>query len=143
MKKKIIEQEKPKKHLYILDVIIQVVAYSIVLISLSLIFKKILIIDNSGFGIWAVIATILIFILNKTIKPVLVWLTLPITALTLGLFYPFINVFILNIVSFILGEHFIINGFWMSLLVAILLSMINGVMDNAIVKPIIRRNKGE
>lgn len=141
MKKVIIVEEKQNTLNYILNWLIQIVAYSIVLISLSLIFRKTLIIDNGMYGLWAILATILIFILNKTIKPILVWLTLPITAITLGLFYPFINVFILNIVDFILGPHFTINGIFMSFIVAILISMINGVMDNLIINPIIRRNK--
>ena len=38
-----------------------------------------------------VIAVLIIFILNRTIKPLLVFLTLPLTAITLGLFYPLIN----------------------------------------------------
>lgn len=141
MKKVIIVEEKQNTLNYILNWLIQIVAYSIVLISLSLIFRKTLVIDNGMYGLWAILATILIFILNKTIKPILVWLTLPITAITLGLFYPFINVFILNIVDFILGPHFTINGIFMSFIVAILISMINGVMDNLIINPIIRRNK--
>ena len=31
---------------------------------------------------------------KQTIKPFLVWLTIPITGLTMGLFYPFINLII-------------------------------------------------
>lgn len=137
--KKVIELEQKSTFNTILDWLIQIVAYSVVLISLSLVFKKTLIIDSSMFGIWAIISTVLIFILNKTIKPVLVWLTLPLTAITLGIFYPFINVFILNIVDVLLGRHFTINGIFMSLLVSILLSLINGLMDALVVKPITRR----
>lgn len=137
--KKVIELEQKSTFNTILDWLIQIVAYSVVLISLSLVFKKTLIIDSSMFGIWAIISTVLIFILNKTIKPVLVWLTLPLTAITLGIFYPFINVFILNIVDVLLGRHFTVNGIFMSLLVSILLSLINGLMDALVVKPITRR----
>ena len=76
--------------------LIYMIGYSLVLIAVTTIFKNTLYIDNSYFGIWSLIATIIIYILNKTIKPLIVWLTLPITALTLGLFYPFINVLILS-----------------------------------------------
>ena len=48
------------------------------------------------------IAVIIVFILNRTIKPLLVWMTLPLTALTLGLFYPLINILVLKITDFIL-----------------------------------------
>ena len=78
----------------ILDWIIYSIGYALILILMSLIFKKTVQIDNSYFGLWAFLAALLIRLLNRTIKPVLVWLTIPITALTLGIFYPFINVII-------------------------------------------------
>ena len=74
----------------------------------------------------------IIYILNKTIKPILVTLTIPITGLTLGLFYPFINLFILKLVDWMLGEHFQLYNFWIALLVSILLSIINIIMDHII-----------
>ena len=70
------------------------------------------------------------------IKPVIVWLTIPITAITLGVFYPFINVFILHIVDFILGSHFSVNGIFLCVIVAILISIMNMIMDNMIIKPL-------
>ena len=76
-------------------------------------------------------------ILNKTIKPILVWLTLPITALTLGLFYPIINVIILNIVDFILGSHFKIQGIFMSVIVAIIISIMNFLLNDLVINNII------
>ena len=117
---------------YFIDWLAHMVCYALVLITLSLIFKKTIQIDNSYFGFWALTASIIIYILNKTIKPLLVWLTLPITALTLGIFYPFINVFILKIVSWILDSHFTINGLIMSFIVAILISIMNATIDNII-----------
>lgn len=132
--KVIIVDEKTKKTRvnYFIDWLIHMVGYTLVLITVSLIFKNTIKIDNSFFGIWALIATILIYLLNKTIKPMLVWLTLPITALTLGIFYPFINVFVLYIVSWILGSHFVISGIIMSFIVAILISIMNQIIDGII-----------
>lgn len=123
------EKTKTTRINYFIDWLVHMVGYALVLITVSLIFKNTIKIDNSLFGIWALIATILIYLLNKTIKPLLVWLTLPITALTLGIFYPFINVFILYIVSWILGSHFTINGIFMSFVVAILISVMNQIID--------------
>ena len=129
--KVIVIDEKTKKTRinYFIDWLVHMVGYALVLITVSLIFKNTIQIDNSFFGIWAFIATILIYLLNKTIKPLLVWLTLPITALTLGIFYPFINVFILYIVSWILGNHFTINGILMCFVVAVLISIMNQIID--------------
>jgi len=123
--------KKPRLN-YFLDWLIRMVGYALVLITVSVLFKNTIQIDNSTFGVWAFLAAVIIYILNKTIKPVLVWLTLPITGLTLGLFYPFINVLILNIVSWILGSHFSINGIFMSFIVALFISFMNLFMDSII-----------
>lgn len=125
----------------VLDWLVYMLGYTIVLIAISVLFKKTVYIDNSLFGLWGFIAVIIIYILNKTIKPLIVWLTLPLTGLTLGLFYPFINVFILKIVEFILNGHFAIHGIWMAFIVAIFISVMNGLMDTLIIEPLIRRMK--
>ena len=91
MMKVIIEDTNDKKiHLNrIIEWLVGMVGYAIILIAVSLLFPKTLHIDSNLFGMWALVAAIITFILNKTIKPILFWLTLPITGLTLGLFYPF------------------------------------------------------
>ena len=121
--------------------LIHIVAYALILISVSILFKKTIYIDNSLFGLWGLIASIIIYLLNKIVKPIIVWLTLPITGLTLGLFYPFINVFILHITDWFLGNHFEINGIFFACLVAILISIMNILMDIMIIKPILERGK--
>ena len=131
---KIIIKDNQKLRLNkILEWIIYMIGYSLVLICVTTIFKNTLYIDNSYFGLWSLIATIIIYILNKTIKPLIVWLTIPITALTLGLFYPFINILILYIVSWILGPHFEIpGGIIMTFIIALLISMMNLIMKKII-----------
>lgn len=124
-----------------IDWLVYMVGYAIVLLAVSTIFTKSLYIDGSYFGIWGLIAAIIIYILNKTVKPVLVWLTLPLTGLTLGLFYPFINVIILNMVDAILGSNFNIEGLIMSFLIAVLISIMNGIMDVLIIDPIVKRGR--
>ena len=118
---------------------IYMIAYALILISISVLFKNTIQIDNHYFGFWALAAAIIINILNRTIKPVIVWLTIPITAITLGVFYPFINVLILHIVDFILGSHFSVNGIFLCVIVAILISVMNMIMDNMIIKPLLER----
>ena len=133
MKIIVVNEKNKKPHLnYFLDWLIRIVAYALILITVSVLFKKTIQIDNSMFGFWAFLASVIIYVLNKTIKPVLVWLTLPITGLTLGLFYPFINVLILYIVSWFLGSHFTINGLFMSFIVAVIISVMNLFMDSII-----------
>ena len=124
----------------IIEWLIYIIGYALILNIVALIFKNTIHIDYSYFGIWGIIASIVIYILNKTIKPIIVRFTIPITALTLGIFYPFINLIILKIVDFILGSHFIINGIWFAVLAAILISFLNIIMDNKIIKPVIRKD---
>lgn len=129
---------KKKKYYALLDWFLHMIAYGLILISVSVLFKNTIYIDNAFFGFWGFLAAIIIYILNKTIKPFLVWLTIPITGLTLGLFYPFINVIILKMVAGILGSHFEIHGLWMSFLISILLSIINEVVSECIIKPLLK-----
>jgi putative membrane protein len=141
MKRVIINIDEPKKLNILVDWMIHMIGYAVVLIAVSLIFKNTIKIDNSLFGFWGLVAAVIIYFLNKTIKPILVWLTLPLTGITLGLFYPFINVFILNMVDYLLGEHFIINGILMSFIVAVLISIMNGLMKILVIDPIVSRRK--
>ncbi len=122
---------KSKKELFFkfFNWLIKILAYAVILIITSMIFKNTLYIDNSYFGLWGFLAALVIYLLNKTIKPILVWLTIPITGITLGLFYPFINLIILKIVSFVLMGHFEIHGIWFAVLVSILISIMNVLAD--------------
>lgn len=124
---------------HFLEWLIYMIGYALILITVSVLFKNTIQIDNSYFGIWGLIAAIVIYILNKTIKPIIVKLTIPITAMTLGIFYPFINLLILKLVDFILGSHFTIHGIFIACFVAILISILNICMENLIIKPIIRK----
>ena len=124
-----------------LDWFIHMVGYSLVLITVSVIFKNTVYIDNSYFGLWGFIAVIIIFILNRTIKPILVWMTLPLTALTLGLFYPLINILILKITDFILMNHLDIHGTIFLFIVSIVISIMNAIMDNIIIDSLLKGKK--
>lgn len=122
----------------VLDWILHFISYAIVLVFVATFFESFQIDDNHLYT-YGIIATLIIFLLNKTIKPILFRLTLPLTGMTLGLFYPFINVIILKLTEWILGSHFEITGIWTVFFIAILISLINIVIDNIIITPIIRR----
>lgn len=140
MKLVVIENKRARLN-HFLDWLIYMLGYAIVLIVVSLIFKKTIQIDSSYFGLWGLVAAIIIYLLNKTIKPFIVWLTLPITGLTMGLFYPFINVIILNITDLILGNHFEIHGIFMSFIVAVFISLMNIFMEKSVIQFIIRKER--
>lgn len=124
-----------------LDWLIYMVGYTLILILVSVLFNDTFIIDNSYFGLWAFLASVIIYILNKTIKPIIFLLTLPITGLTLGLFYPFINVLIIKMADFILGDYLETNGVFILFFAAIAISMMNFMLEKIIIEPLLR--KGE
>lgn len=152
MKKRIIieEESNPKNEKKnsskiiqnkLFETILYIVGYAIILIFVSCLFKKSLYINNKDFGLYALLASIIIYVLNLTIKPVLVYITLPITALTYGLFYPMVNVIILYITNFILGDNFQIHGIFTSFIIAIIISILNILMEGIVIKPIINKGK--
>lgn len=124
----------------ILDWILHYIAYAIILILVATFFKSFKIDDNHLYT-YGMLATLIIFILNKTIKPIIVRLTIPLTGLTLGLFYPIINVMILKLTEWILGSHFEIKGVFTVFFIAILISIVNFLIEDIIIKPIMRRVK--
>lgn len=124
----------------VLDWMLYIFGYTFVLYLADLLFDS-LYSENIFYDL---LAAIIISVLNKTIKPLIFRLTIPITAITLGLFYPFINLFILKIVDFILGDNFDIYGIFHGILIAIMISIMNILVEGLIIKPIIKRgNKNE
>lgn len=121
--------------------LIYMIGYAIVLITVSKLFKSFEI-NTDYFGIYALLASIIIYILNQTVKPIINFITLPITLISWGLLYPISNVIILYITSLILGKNFLITGFLAPFFIAIIISFLNILMEGFIIKPIIeRKNK--
>lgn len=72
----------------------------------------------------ALIAALILGLINTVIRPVLVLLTLPLTLLTLGLFILVINGLLFWLVaSFVKGFH--VAGFWPAVFGAIVYSLIS------------------
>jgi len=84
-------------------------------------------IDGNSFFTAFILAIVLAF-LNAVLKPILVFLTIPVTILTLGLFYLVINALII-----ILAEHLVdgfhVRGFFTALFFSIVLSFISSILD--------------
>ena len=137
---KLVIKEKNKLRLNrLLDWILYMVGYTLVFILVTSFFKSI-VIDSNHLILWSFLIVLIIYILNKTIKPILVTLTIPITGITLGLFYPCINVFILKLVDWLMGPHFEMKNIYIALFAAILLSIMNFIMEE-IIKKIIEKVK--
>ncbi len=123
------------------DWLLHMAGYTLVFILVTSLFHTIHI-DENHIILWSIIIELLIYVLNKTVKPILVTLTIPITGLTLGLFYPFINVFILKLADWLLGKHFEVTNIYIAFVAAILISIMNFIMDH-IIQRIIRSVKAK
>jgi putative membrane protein len=70
----------------------------------------------------AIIVAIVLGILRVTVKPVLIFFTLPATIVTLGLFLLVINAVIILLADYFV-DGFAVSGFWIALLFSLLLSL--------------------
>lgn len=130
-----------KKTLYnIIDWAAHYIAYAAILVFVATFFDSFSI-DDTHLYLYGMLATLIIIVLNKTIKPILFKLTIPLTGITIGLFYPFINVFILKLTEWILGSHFEITGVWTLFFLSILISVMNILIDTLFIKPLMKRLK--
>ena len=80
-------------------------------------------------GFWAaLVAAFVLGIINAILRPVLVFLTLPVTILTLGLFLLVINGLLLWLVA-ALVPGFQVNGFWGAVLGSVLISIVSWMVS--------------
>ena len=82
----------------------------------------------------ALIAALVLGLVNTLIRPLLILLTLPATLLTLGLFIFVINGLLFWLVGSIL-EGFSVDGFWVAMLGAIFYSVISWALASLLVPP--------
>lgn len=130
--KKVVQKSK-QDFIRFMDWLLYIIGYTLVFILVTSLFRTIYI-DSNNLIIWSAIIVVIIYLLNKTIKPILVTLTIPITGLTLGLFYPCINVFILKLVDWLLGPHFEVTNIFIAILASILLSITNFIVEQILKK---------
>ena len=83
---------------------------------------------------YALLVAALLSVLNVSVKPVLIFLTIPATIVSLGLFLLVINAFMIEIAAWVLKPGFDVATFWQALFFSVLLSIINSVFDRLTVK---------
>lgn len=76
----------------------------------------------------ALLAAVLLAAVNAVVRPILIFLTLPITILTLGIFLIFINGFCLLLVSKFIPK-FKVDGCFVGGIAAILISLVNMLLE--------------
>ena len=77
----------------------------------------------------AVGVALVIAVLNVLVKPLLVLLTIPVTALTLGLFLLVIDAIIVLLAGKLLSG-FQVGGFWWALLFSVIVSVVTNLLYN-------------
>lgn len=111
--------------------IIGIVINAVLFIALAGFFQDSIYID--GFST-ALIASFILSILNIFVRPILIILTLPITVFSLGLFLFVINALTLKLTDNIMGSSFEIESFSMTLLVAVIMSFVNIIIQQQFIK---------
>ena len=125
---KVYRVSKEEKKNDIITFIVGIVVYALVLMMASSLFVNFYI---ESFW-YAIIAALILSLLNYTIKPVLIVMALPITILTYGIAYPIVNMIILKLCDIIMGSSFVIGGFLSMFFISIFISLLKMFLDQMI-----------
>ena len=83
---------------------------------------------------YAIIAALLLSVLDYYLKPLIQFLTLPLTIVTLGIAYPIVNVILLWICDLMMGKSFELGGLISAFIIAIFISILRIFLDNIITR---------
>lgn len=76
------------------------------------------------------VASLVLGILNAVIRPMLLFLALPLLIFTLGLFLLVINALLLYFVGFLLRPHFYVDDFWSAFWGALIISVVGVILNS-------------
>jgi Predicted membrane protein len=108
-----------------MNFIMRIIVTSIVAFGLSYLLSDGVYIDKFT---TAILLAVVLALLNSIVKPILIFLTLPITLVTFGLFLLVINAVIILIADKILRKSFEVADFWWALLFSLLLSIVTSLL---------------
>ena len=75
----------------------------------------------------AFILAVVLAILNSTLKPLFIILTIPVTVVTLGLFLIVINAGVILLAAWFV-DGIVIDGFWWAVLFGLIVSILNSIL---------------
>lgn len=87
-------------------------------------------VNVDGFMAGIIVALALTFF-NALVKPILIFLTLPATIITLGLFLLVINAVIILLADWLVSG-FSVSGFWSALFFSIILSFVTSIFNSLV-----------
>jgi putative membrane protein len=105
--------------------IARLLIHMVAILIISYLFPKMIWVDGL---MAALVAAFLLGIVNVILRPILVFLTLPLTVLTLGLFLLVINGLMLWLVAALL-KGFHVNGFWGAVFGSLLISIVSWILS--------------
>lgn len=116
----------------LIEFIVGIVIYAVVLMIASALFRGIYI-ENF---FYALLSALILSLLNYTIKPLLIYWTLPLTISSLGVLYPIVNMIILWLCSMLMGGSFQVGGILNLFVISIFISILRIILDNLITKKV-------
>src|ERR1700758_1186325 len=110
-----------------MNFIVKLILSTIAVLITAWLLPGVKIIGDNPFYTAFILAIVLAF-LNAVLKPILLFLTIPVTILTLGFFYLVINALIIILATHLV-EGFHVRGFFTALIFSIVLSIISSILD--------------
>lgn len=121
----------------ILHVLVYIVLYSLTFYIAGCLLK-LFYINSRYVYVISILAGILIYLFNRTIRPLLNHFTLTLTGLTFGLFYFVNNAIILKLVELILNQNVKFNNIVSLLIISFVMTIISFVIEEVFVKPFLK-----
>ena len=134
-KEKKVTKKSVKHKIY--EILMYLFSYTLTFLIVERFFKTFVIAEPKI--LYALIATVIIYILNQVVRPLLVTFTMPIMGITFGLFYVVINCVILKITDLLMFSKLDFQNLFILFFISILLSILRFVVEDVILKPIIKR----
>jgi len=82
----------------------------------------------------ALLVAAFLSLLNVTLKPILIILTIPVTFFTFGLFLLVINAFMIMLADSVI-DGFLVKGFWWAMFFSLILSIVTSIFEALSRKP--------
>lgn len=124
------------------NLILEFILYSVLYTGAFLLVEKLFKsfeINSSHKIFFAFVAIVIIYVLDKLVKPILVTIFTPVTGITFGLFYFVINSFILKLTDWLMFSKLNFTDIWVLFFISIVLSVLNLLIEKIIIEPIIRK----
>lgn len=101
-----------------------------VIFGVSYLLPSLIHVDDFESALWA---ALVLAVANAFIRPVVAILSLPLTILTFGLFALVINALMLYLVAAVIGPGFQLQGFWQTVVAALLISVVSSAVSARLV----------